>query len=222
MVAGPVRARWASSSAALAGRWTARRGREARAEALHRLAGDLRATLVVAFTGARRNGGHALTEVLETTDAPGAVALLSAPDAAAGQAVPVDRAVIVAPTPEQSAADWALAGVQAVRRLADSTDRKVARPAGRLLAAIGDDGAGTLFALAAAGLGAAAVALTGVLGTQVAHDAVGQLRDDLADRAAEQARAAAGPTLAVLASPDLADDATSALGLRLAVLKGLR
>src|SRR5665647_2690023 len=48
----------------LSGRWTSRRGRDARAQALRGLADDLRATVTVALTGARRSGESALAEAL--------------------------------------------------------------------------------------------------------------------------------------------------------------
>ena len=57
--------------------------------------------------------------------------------------------------------------------------------------------------------------------TPPAQRAVDELRDDLVARAAAQVaveRAAVGE---VLADPDLAEDASSRLRLRLAVLKGL-
>jgi len=87
---------------------------------------------------------------------------------------------------------------------------------------VGEDGAGTLAALAAAGLGAADAALTRVVGARASREVVERLREDLSRRAAELTRAAAVPALAFLASPDLADDAAATLRLRLAVLKGLR
>lgn len=232
VVAGPVRARWASSAAALSGRRT-RRGRATRAAALEQLAADLVATVVVVLAGARRAGEAALAEALEATDVPGAAAVPgvapvdgAAPDGPAPDGPVPDEApltdVDAAPTPEESAAGWMSGGVQAVRTLAASDDRKVARPARRFLAAVGEDGSGTLLCLAAAGLGAASAQVTKALGSAVAQDAVAALRSDLADRAAAQAVEAARPALELLGSADLADDATAALRLRLAVLKGLR
>jgi hypothetical protein len=218
VVAGPVRARWASFAGLLTGRATSRRGRAARADALEHLASDLRATVVVMLTGARRAGDSALAEALGTTDVPGWEAVPGAGVAPADVAPAVDAA----PLPEESAADWLLSGVQVVRTLAESRDRKVARPARRLRAAVGEDGSGTLLCLAAAGLGAASVQVTGALGSAVTRDALTTLRSDLANRAAAQAMDAARPALTFLGSTDLADDATAALRVRLAVLKGLR
>src|SRR5665648_761045 len=120
VVAGPVRARWVSSagrSGPLSGRWTTRRGRDARALALRGLADDLRATVTVALTGARRSASAALAEALRTTGTPGAAALPT-PGAVAGDAAVTDqRDIGAAATPDQSAGDWMLAATQAVRHL---------------------------------------------------------------------------------------------------------
>lgn len=225
VVAGPVRARWVSSagrSGPLSGRWTARRGRDARAQALRGLADDLRATVTVALTGARRSGESALAEALRTTGTPGAAALPT-PGAAAGDAAVADqRDIGAAPTPEQSAGDWMLAATQAVRHLGGAADRKSSRRAERALRAVDEGSLGALAALAAAGLGAAAAVLAGLLGGEASHAVVGRLGADLADRAVEQVRVAGEPALAFLGSPDLVDDAAAGLRLRVAELKGLR
>lgn len=225
VVAGPVRARWVSSagrSGPLSGRWTTRRGRDARAQALRGLADDLRATVTVALTGARRSGESTLAEALRTTGTPGAAALPT-PGAAAGDAAVTDqRDIGAAATPDQSAGDWMLAATQAVRHLGGAADRKSSRQAERALRAVDEDSLGALAALAAAGLGAAAAVLAGLLGGQASHAVVGRLSADLADRAAEQARVAGEPALAFLGSPGLADDAAAGLRLRVAELKGLR
>lgn len=225
VVAGPVRARWVSSagrSGPLSGRWTTRRGRDARAQALRGLADDLRATVTVALTGARRSGESTLAEALRTTGTPGAAALPT-PGAAAGDAAVTDqRDIGAAATPDQSAGDWMLAATQAVRHLGGAADRKSSRQAERALRAVDEDSLGALAALAAAGLGAAAAVLAGLLGGEASHVVVGRLSADLADRAAEQARVAGEPALAFLGSPGLADDAAAGLRLRVAVLKGLR
>lgn len=225
VVAGPVRARWVSSagrSGPLSGRWTARRGRDARAQALRGLADDLRATVTVALTGARRSGESTLAEALRTTGTPGAAALPTPGAAAADAAVTDQRDIGAAATPDQSAGDWMLAATQAVRHLGGAADRKSSRQAERALRAVDEDSLGALAALAAAGLGAAAAVLAGLLGGQASHAVVGRLSADLADRAAEQARVAGEPALAFLGSPGLADDAAAGLRLRVAVLKGLR
>ena len=225
VVAGPVRARWVSSagrSGPLSGRWTARRGRDARAQALRGLADDLRATVTVALTGARRSGESALAEALRTTGTPGAAALPT-PGAPAGDpAVADQRDIGAAVTPDQSAGDWMLAATQAVRHLGGAADRKSSRQAERALRAVDEDSLGALAALAAAGLGAAAAVLAGLLGGEASHAVVGRLSADLADRAAEQVRVAGEPACAFLGSPDLVDDAAAGLRLRVAELKGLR
>lgn len=225
VVAGPVRARWVSSagrSGPLSGRWTTRRGRDARAQALRGLADDLRATVTVALTGARRSGESTLAEALRTTGTPGAAALPTPGAAAADAAVTDQRDIGAAATPDQSAGDWMLAATQAVRHLGGAADRKSSRQAERALRAVDEDSLGALAALAAAGLGAAAAVLAGLLGGQASHAVVGRLSADLADRAAEQARVAGEPALAFLGSPGLADDAAAGLRLRVAELKGLR
>ena len=225
VVAGPVRARWVSSagrSGPLSGRWTARRGRDARAQALRGLADDLRATVTVALTGARRSGESAVADALRTTGTPGAAALPTPGAAAADAAVTDQRDIGAAATPDQSAGDWMLAATQAVRHLGGAADRKSSRRAERALRAVDEDSLGALAALAAAGLGAAAAVLAGLLGGQASHAVVGRLSADLADRAAEQARVAGEPALAFLGSPGLADDAAAGLRLRVAELKGLR
>jgi hypothetical protein len=147
---------------------------------------------------------------------------LPTPGAAAGDATVAQRDIGAAATPDQSAGDWMLAATQAVRHLGGLADRKSSRRAERALRAVDEDGLGALAALAAAGLGAAAAVLAGLLGGEASHDVVGRLSTDLADRAAEQARAAAEPALAFLASPDLTDDAAAGLRLRVAELKALR
>ena len=225
VVAGPVRARWVSSagrSGPLSGRWTSRRGRDARAQALRGLADDLRATVTVALTGARRSGESALAEALRTTGTPGAAVLPTPSDAAGDAAVTDQRDIGAVPAPDQSAADWMLAATQAVRHLGRAAGRKSSRHAERVLRAVDEDSLGALAALAAAGLGAAAAVLAGLLGAEASHDVVGRLGADLADRAAEQARVAGEPALAFLGSPDLVDDAAAGLRLRVAELKGLR
>ena len=226
VAAGPVRARWiglAGAGGPLAGRLTARRGRAQRAAALAALATELRASVSVTLANARRHGDHGLVEALRAGRLPGAAAVLGAlaeapqtPEAAA------PTAVAAAPTPEDSAAAW-LAGAAGVVVAAGATgDKATTRAVGRLVRGTGEAGAGTLAALAAAGLGAADAAFTRVVGAQASRDVVGRLRDDLAERAAQQARAAAAPALALLAAPELADDAAATLRLRLAVLRGLR
>jgi len=218
VVSGPVRARWAgasSRSGALSRRWTTRRGRAHRSRALVELGDALHAAASVTFAAGRRAGETALDTALRGPEA-GAAAVL---DAMAG--IDAREAAGAVDTPDQSAADWLRAAGQRMRVLTNDADKRVARRARRLLAGVGEDGAGTLVALAAAGLGGVSARLDVALGRQTTDDVVGRTRTDLATRVAEQVRAATVPPLAVLDVPDLADDAASRLRLRLAVLKGL-
>lgn len=218
MAAGGVRAQWSAATTrpgALAGSWTSRRGREERARVLAALADELLTTVAAALAGSRRGGEAALAYALQTAGTPGAAAVPAHP----GADDPATAADV--PTPEQAAADWLGGARAAVRELTGSGDRKVSRAAQRLVTAVGEDGVGTLLALAAAGLGGAASALISLVGAPTTGLVAG-LRQDLAARAAEQARASAAPAVAFLRSPALRDDASAALRLRFAVLKGLR
>lgn len=209
---GPVRARWsavAGSRGPLVGRWS-RRGLDARAEAVAALRSELLTSGTVLLTAARRHAQEAVLDALEASGVPGAPGLLDALG-------PTD----VAPTHgADDAGAWLdLAGevLEEIR----SRGRKDAGAVDRLVKAVGTPGAATLLAAAAAGLGAAGVLLTRVLGPEATQVAVRRLQDDLAARVRAQARSGADPARAVLAAPDLADDAASRLRLRLAVLKGL-
>jgi len=216
---GPVRARWAALAARSGplARPTSRRGRAARAAAMAELAEELRETVTALLRNARRHGDEAVADALRAARAPGR-AVLAATGAADGATPPPDGG---SPGPAESAAAWLAGAGVAVRALRDGADRRRARAVARLLRGLGPEGAGTLAALAAAGLPPAEVVLARALGTD-ARDLVERLRADLGERAAAQARAAAAPARAVLADPALADDAAAALRLRLAVLKGLR
>lgn len=220
VAAGPVRARWAGLAATdgpLAGRLTTRRHRAARAAALAELAAELRASVHVTLTNARRHGTEALVDALRAGRLPGHAAVVAALDAS-----PADADGSAGPAPDASAAAWLAGGADTVAAVRAAADKRTARAVGRLVRGLGEEGAGTLAALAAVGLGGADTALTRAIGARASADVVQRLREDLAERAAEQTRAAAAPALAFLASPDLADDAASALRLRLAVLRGLR
>ena len=101
--------------------------------------------------------------------------------------------------------------------------RDVAREARRRAKAanaLGDDGLAAVALAAAAGVREARDLLVDLIDA-AGERAADELRDDLVDRVAGQVaveRAAVGE---VLSDPDLADDASSRLRLRLAVLKGL-
>ncbi|WP_225754007.1 dynamin family protein [Actinotalea sp. Marseille-Q4924] len=209
---GPVRARWAAVGGArgpLAGRWT-RRGLEARAEALASLRAELLTSATVLLTAARRHAQDGVLGALERSALPGAPGLL---DAVGPTDVPAGHGA-------GDAAAWVGLAASVLQELG-AGDRRSAGAVDRLVKGVGSDGAATLLAAAAAGLGAAGVLLTGVLGAEATATAVRRLQDDLAARVRAQAAAGADPARAVLSAPDLADDAASRLRLRLAVLKGL-
>lgn len=209
---GPVRARWTAVGGAqgpLAGRWSRRRAEE-RAEALAALRRELLTSATVLLTAARRHAAQGVVGALEDSRLPGATGLL---EAVGPTEVPPDHGA-------DDAAAWLdLAGT--VLAELGTGDRRTAGAVDRLVKGVGAPGAGTLLAAAAGGLGAAGVLLTGTLGPDVTQGAVRRLQDDLAARVRAQAGAGADPVRAVLAAPDLADDAASRLRLRLAVLKGL-
>ena len=231
---GPVRGHWAGLAAgrgSLAG--TSRRRRPERVAGLAGLVAELRSATGVTLAAARTAGQDAVLDVLASTDAVGARGLVdaladpgrsAAADAAGRSAAEPDareRALRRAPGPEESAGDWLMAASQQAARLAATGDRRRRRRLARLVRAVGDDGVAALLAAAAAGLEPASTVLRAAVGPEPVAEAVGQLTDDLADRAAQQARAGVEPALAELESDDLAADAASLLRLRLAVLKGL-
>lgn len=219
LVTGPVRSRWAAASVGsgpLSGRWTARRGRTARVRRLAELADELRAAVTAGFAAARRAGVEAVTEALAATDLPGAAGLrtdINGTESAPGHGAPqVPPAV---PSPERSAADWLSGAGRSVR---DASDRRVSA----LVRGVGEDGAATLLALAAAGLAKAQDGLDAAVGREQARSLVDPVRADLVDRMTAQVRAATAPVHAALDTPDLATDAASLLRVRLAVLKKVR
>lgn len=241
VAAGPVRARWAGLAGAggpLSGRITSRRQRSARVAALAALAEELRASAVVALRNARRQGEQTLVESLRAGRLPGSAAVVAALTAPVEGAAPEDAGVAAgtadvapdaryphpdpAPSPEESADAWLRTAPAKVAAVRETVDKGDARGIDRLLKGVGEEGAGTLAALAAAGLGAADVAFTRNVGARSSRLVVEQLRADLAARVSQQVGAAAEKAYGVLASPDLVDDAAATLRLRLAVLKGLR
>ena len=239
VVDGPVRGSWARLSEGrgpFAGRWTSRRRRPERVAGLAALAEELRSATTVAFASARTAGQRAVVDALVATDAVGAGGVLAGlADPATTTPEPV-AAVAGGPTgtaddraasyqrladPAESAGDWLLAAGQQAGQLHTTSDRSRRRRIARLTRAVGDEGAATLLAAAAAGLEPASAVLAVTLGPGSADDAVGPLTADLAERTAQQARAGVAPAVAELAADDLAADAASLLRLRLAVLKGL-
>lgn len=205
---GPVRSRWAAGRAVLDRRWGGRH-RAARHQALADVGREVRAAAEVALGTARRGGHAAVRRALATSELPGAPWLLERVVAVPAEddvATQVDAWVRV--TAEQAA-------------LAEAGDRHARRRYARLTAAGGPDAVAVLVGAAAVGLAPARRVLDDTLGSVVVEDVVRGARDDLADRAAAQARAASEEALGPLAHADLADDAASRLRLRLAVLKGL-
>ena len=219
LLGGPVVATWqrlAGRSGPLVRRWTTRWGRRRRAKALVDLGDELRSAVTVSLLGARHAGERAVVDALSAGDVPGADAVLES------VTVHHDPGLDGAVTPEQSAADWLLGAAQEARTLTDDAETATARRALGLRVGLGEDGAGTVVALAAAGLSEARLGLVRALGREATDDVVGNVRTDLESRVAEQVRAAIAPALGVLSVADLADDAASRLRLRLAVLKGIR
>ncbi|MDT0165053.1 GTPase domain-containing protein [Actinotalea sp. AC32] len=209
---GPVRARWsavAGSGGPLQGRLTGRRGRVEREAALDGLRAELEEAAVVALAAARRMGRNAVLDVLDGSAAPGASAVVRALEDPGTDADALARA-------RSDAAAW----VAAVD-LAVAGDGATASPAARLVRVLGTSGAATVVAAAAVGLGAARALVTRTIGTGPTEDLVRAVTEDLARRAHEAALGGAAPAQGVLAAPDLADDASARLNLRLAVLKGL-
>src|SRR5699024_10998019 len=88
--------------------------------------------------------------------------------------------------------------------LAEAGDRHARRRYARLTAAAGPDAVAVLVGAAAVGLAPARRVLDDALGSVVVEDVVRGARDDLADRAAAQARAASDEALGPLAHSDLA------------------
>lgn len=220
---GPVRARWgalAGPGGPLHGRWS-RRGSRARRAGLGVLDQDLLLSATVVLLAARRYGGTAVVDALSGADAPGAAGVLTAlaPDDMRGGHGD-DGLHGAEDDARRSAREWRDGVLPVLRSVA--AERPEARAAAeRLLQDLGDDGAATLVACAAGGVDGAALVLTRALGAGVAAAVTAAVASDLATRARTQALRGGDPALAVLAAPDLADDAASRLRLRLAVLKGL-
>lgn len=216
VVDGPVRARWQALAVSrhLTGRWARRRGRAERVAALAEIRAELAASATLVLAAARRRGDLAARRVLEH-DVPGAQAVLTAlEDPQILRAAAVD-----AQAPEDSARAWLAEADAAAQRVAEG-EAGPDRRTGRRLLELGEEAAGALVASAAAGLGAARVALVEALG-RGADEVLDVVLDDLADRAAQQVRAGGEPARRVLQVDMLADDAASRLRLRLAVLKDL-
>jgi energy-coupling factor transporter ATP-binding protein EcfA2 len=205
------------------------RGGRARGAGIETLVEDLTRSAAATLAAA---GAHTEAVLRAALTGPGA------PDGGAS----VDAAWASAPlgpsrrsAAEQAARAWTAQGPRVVRAAlttapaettadgAPRSRRDMARDARRRRKAeraLGDDGLGAVALAAAAGVQEARDLVVDLLDTAGAR-AVDELRDDLVARVAGQVaveRAAVGE---VLADPDLAEDASSRLRLRLAVLKGL-
>lgn len=222
---GAVRARWAELTAAGAplARLTDRRGRakggprhaRARTVAVVPLLADLVDSAAAVLASAGEHAEDLLRAALDGPTAPpgGADVLAAWPARVSGRTTAAERA----------ARAWTAEGARAVRALLAAADQGAELESDRVRAAaraVGADALAAVALTAAAGVPGAADDLAALIGTH-AEPLVEHLRDDLADRARDQVgleRDAAGSTLS---DPDLAEDASSRLRLRLAVLKGL-
>ena len=200
---GPVRNGWASRAGTrgpLGRSWRARRGQAQRIEALAAVSAELSEAAQVSLASARHAGERAALNALER-DTAGARAL---GDAAAG------REIVAQPSPQEAAAEW-MRATQA-RVAGDPTVTRVVRQAGA-------EGAATVIAAAAVGVGAARVVAQQTIG-DLARGLTIACAADLETAVAEQVRLGASNVRDLLASEHLVDDAASVLRLRRAVLKG--
>ena len=236
---GAVRARW-SELAADGGpigrvvrpsgriRGSSREGR-ARVAAIEPLVEDLTRSAAATLTAAGAHTEGVLRAALTGADAPAGGASVDA--AWESSTLRTGRRSAA----EQAARAWTAQGPRVVRAALTvgpaqtSPDgitrprREVAREVRRrakAVNALGDEGLAAVALAAASGVREARDLLVDLIDT-AGERAVDELRDDLVARVAGQVaveRAAVGE---VLADPDLAEDASSRLRLRLAVLKGL-
>ncbi|NOW01180.1 GTPase [Isoptericola chiayiensis] len=185
-----------------------RRSGRARSRALESLRDDVDGAAVRTLTAAGARVADRLQAVLAGPAAPPGGAHV-APD-------PDERVAAREAAVPGTVAEWAeTADRRVAELLAGGDDRATA--AGK---AFGDRGVATLLLAGAAGSGDANRLLDRVLGASAAEE-VDALRTDLADRAAAVVDAEVDAVLARLDSPDLADDAATALRLRLAELRRL-
>lgn len=236
---GAVRGRWAELTAAggpLAGvvrpsgrvHGSRRAGRR-RAELLISLSRDLTRSAAANLTATGADAERLLRAHLTRVDGPpGGASIASAWSAA-------DRREARVATAERSARSWVDEAPVVVRAAltrvgadlspdtAPRSSRDVARSVRRsekALRALGEPGLSAVALAAAAGLEPARGLLEDLLG-EAGTWARDVLRDELADRAADMVLHERGSAAALLEVPDLAEDASSLLRLRLAVLKGL-
>lgn len=236
---GAVRARWAELTAAggpladvvrSSGRvHRSRRAGRRREEAVAPLARDLTRSAAANLTAA-----GAQAERLLRTRLTGAGAPVGGPSVEAVWQAQERKDARVAAA-ERSARDWvdeapvivraALARARGEAR--DPADLRGAKDLARAARraelaerALGEQGIAAVALAAAAGLEPARFLLEDLLG-DAGTWARDVLRDELADRAAAQVELERASAAALLDHPDLAEDASSLLRLRLAVLKGL-
>jgi len=200
-----------------------RRTGRARSEALVPLTRDVTRSAAANLAAAGAQAERMIRTHLTRADAPAGGRSLESAWPAEGR---VEQRAAAA---ELSAAQWAAGSIDAARSaLAEASvpagrarsDARAARRAQRAERALGEDGLAAVALAAAVGVEPARALVVDLLGEPGAR-ACDLLRDDLAERSAEQARLEGESAAQVLADPDLAADASSLLRLRLAVLKGL-
>jgi hypothetical protein len=236
---GAVRARW-SELAAESGplgrvvrpsgriRGSSREGR-ARVAAIEPLVEDLTRSAAATLTAAGAHTEGVLRAALTGADAPAGGASVDA--AWESSTLRTGRRS----TAEQAARAWTAQGPRVVRAAltvgpAQTSPDGISRPRRdvvrearrrtKAVNALGDEGLAAVALAAASGVREARDLLVDLIDT-AGERAADELRDDLVARVAGQVaveRAAVGE---VLSDPDLAEDASSRLRLRLAVLKGL-
>jgi energy-coupling factor transporter ATP-binding protein EcfA2 len=218
---GAVRARWAGLRAAKAPfarvvgrsgrvRGSARTGR-ARSAAAGPALVDLTESATAVLTAIGQRAGEELRAALTGPAAPagGASVLARWPSHESGRAAAAERA----------ARAWVGEGARVTRTVlaAGAAD---ARRRAQVAKAVGEDALTAVALTAAAGVDDAAETVRALLGT-AGDDLVTQLREDLVRRARAQVDVERAAADAALDDQDLAEDASSRLRLRLAVLKGL-
>lgn len=236
---GAVRARW-SELAAEGGplgrvvrpsgriRGSSREGR-ARAAAVEPLVEDLIRSAAATLTAAGAHTERVLRAALTGADAPAGGASVDA-DWESSTLRTGRRAAA-----EQAARAWTAQGPRVVRAALTAgpaetspdgiarTRSDVAREARRrakAVNALGDGGLAAVALAAASGVREARDLLVDLIDT-AGERAVDELRDDLVARVGGQVAVERAAVSEVLSDPDLAEDASSRLRLRLAVLKGL-
>jgi energy-coupling factor transporter ATP-binding protein EcfA2 len=221
---GQVRARWTELSApggplARVLRPSGRiggihRGGRAREVALEALLDDLRRSAAVNLAGAGYLAERALRTQLSEQGAPdGGPALV---DSWSDE----DRRTAREEHAEANAAEWIGMADPGVASLLGSSERGVAKRAAKIVRSIGAHGLAAVVLAAATGLRPADRLLKDLL-SGAADPLRDALREALLERIQSHITSEGAALTALLDVPDLADDASSRLRLRLAVLKGL-